>query len=141
MPKQGTLHYCTLCGQNTEKRAWSGYRTAYHCSTCYVFLCVRLYPGLRKSCFHAWHKSQKLHLRSMIKRANPSGAVSAPERAENGLVDAVMDVTGTVSPSEELFARRLRVRPRWPTFYIRHVVNRLQSPFNYTYDLYMKTTK
>lgn len=63
VPNQGrSAMYCALCGQNgnREGTGWRGHRTTYSCTLCSVPLCVRVYPGLRKSCWSLWHSQKEL---------------------------------------------------------------------------------
>lgn len=74
-PKQGIVHYCTLCGQHRGKNR--GHRTTYSCLLCGVPLCMRTYPGLRKSCWAIWHSAKVLQPRS-----TPAVSVSNAECGE-----------------------------------------------------------
>ena len=56
--QQAQAKYCSLCGNNTD--GWRGHRTTFKCSHCDVHLCVRTYPGLRKSCWDVWHSTKEL---------------------------------------------------------------------------------
>lgn len=61
IPKQGPLTWCALCGQNKDNDAkFRGHRSTYSCQLCSVFLCMRIYPGLRKSCWDVWHTKKEL---------------------------------------------------------------------------------
>ncbi|PXF43989.1 hypothetical protein BWQ96_06222 [Gracilariopsis chorda] len=53
LKKHKGQQYCALCGirgitENEE--GWRGHRTTYKCLQCDVYLCTRIYRGLRKSC-------------------------------------------------------------------------------------------
>jgi hypothetical protein len=66
--------YCALCGcsktqqahdtapnnSSAEKPNFRGRRSTFKCSLCHVHLCVRMYPGLRKSCWELFHFNRQL---------------------------------------------------------------------------------
>ena len=47
-----------LCGTSAAGRRLN--RTSFKCSACDVYLCVRTYPGQRKSCWSLWHEARRL---------------------------------------------------------------------------------
>lgn len=59
---QGKALYCCLCdnNHNSSNVLFRGHRSTYMCSLCNVHLCVRTYPGLRKSCWDMWHSCREL---------------------------------------------------------------------------------
>lgn len=68
VPKQGAYFYCALCGQHRDLKGpdgknWRGHRTVISCQICSVNLCVRIYKGLRKTCWAIWHSTKELTLR------------------------------------------------------------------------------
>lgn len=78
-PRQGKYQYCALCGQHRDLKGsngkvWRGHRTTYSCQLCSVNLCVRVYSGLRKSCWSVWHSTKELSLRH-----TPCPSRDAPE--------------------------------------------------------------
>jgi hypothetical protein len=66
--------YCALCGcsktqqahdtapnnSSAKKPSFRGRRSTFKCSLCHVHLCVRTYPGLRKSCWDLFHSNRQL---------------------------------------------------------------------------------
>jgi hypothetical protein len=71
-----TPQYCALCGCNNthpgsqsadesrdNARQYRGRRSTFKCSLCHVHLCVRTYPGLRKSCWDLFHSARMLTTR------------------------------------------------------------------------------
>jgi len=60
-PRQGKALYCALCGQNPPPKR--GHRSSYSCSLCGTTLCIRIHPGLRRSCWSLWHSNKELKLR------------------------------------------------------------------------------
>ena len=62
--QQREHRYCALCGGNGSDTGWRGHRSTFKCSHCDVHLCIRTYPGLRKSCWDVWHTARKLTPRS-----------------------------------------------------------------------------
>lgn len=54
----GVTVWCTLCGTSTSGQRM--HRFAFKCASCDVHLCVRTYPGQRKSCWSLWHEAQRL---------------------------------------------------------------------------------
>ena len=69
--------YCALCGINRKHSSapethagpvqalptFRGHRTSFKCDLCHVHLCIRIYPGLRKSCWELWHSKAQLEPR------------------------------------------------------------------------------
>ena len=58
MKQQKEQQYCSSCGVRGivgNEDTWRGHRSTYKCVHCAVHLCVRIYPGLRKSCSELWH--------------------------------------------------------------------------------------
>ena len=48
--------YCVLCMVNSfTKRECN-----YSCSICNITLCIKLFPGVQKTCFEAWHTMKDL---------------------------------------------------------------------------------
>jgi hypothetical protein len=75
IPNQTSIPlYCALCGGNkmpqshdpttnkssTETPNFRGCRSTFKCSLCQVHLCVRTYPGLRKSCWDLFYSNRQL---------------------------------------------------------------------------------
>jgi transposase-like protein len=63
--QQKEQKYCALCGNHPtpERGEYRGRRSSFKCSRCDVHLCIRIYPGLRKSCLSVWHSSKDLQPR------------------------------------------------------------------------------
>ncbi|PXF43106.1 hypothetical protein BWQ96_07140 [Gracilariopsis chorda] len=75
LKQQKGQQYCALCGirgitENEE--GWRGHRTTYKCLQCDVYLCTRIYRGLRKSCSEVWHSLRVLKPRSTAKPCSRS---------------------------------------------------------------------
>jgi hypothetical protein len=63
--QQKEQKYCALCGNHPtpEMGEYRGRRSSFKCSRCDVHLCIRIYPGLRKSFWSVWHSSKDLQPR------------------------------------------------------------------------------
>ncbi|PXF43292.1 hypothetical protein BWQ96_06931 [Gracilariopsis chorda] len=75
LKQQKGQQYCALCGVRgiTEnEEGWRGHRTTYKCLQCDVYLCTRIYRGLRKSCSKVWHSLRVLKPRSTAKPCSRS---------------------------------------------------------------------
>lgn len=88
LKQQVTQQYCALCGMHRtsgDSQVWRGHRTTYKCVQCDVHLCVRIYPGLRKSCTELWHSGTVLKPRSTPKPVSHTfTAISEHLPAEKG---------------------------------------------------------
>ena len=89
--------YCSLCGINRKTQvsgvnnavtspttpSFRGHRSSFKCNLCHVHLCVRTYPGLRKSCWELWHSKVSLEARDTpapkATRTHPSSSPGASD--------------------------------------------------------------
>lgn len=56
-----------------------GHRSTFKCASCSVHLCIRVYPGFRKSCWTIWHSARSLEPRIFPSiSSSPSQEASAP---------------------------------------------------------------
>ena len=85
MRQQREHRYCALCGLTgaSSNTGWRGHRSTFKCSHCDVHLCVRTYPGFRKSCWDVWHTAKKLTPRSTPQPSRSAGS-SDGERSQTG---------------------------------------------------------
>lgn len=129
--QQVKVKYCVLCGNNTG--AWRGHRSSFKCSHCDVHLCVRTYPGLRKSCWDVFHSCKTLHARvtarpESIAVSNPtqenrhSSQHAGPQSSQNGTVEDSGEQLNSQNRSSQQgvkelrqSARRQRSEPSTPT--------------------------
>lgn len=107
-PRQGHVHYCALCGQNTGAGSWRGHQTTYQCSHCATYLCVRKYQGFRKSCWDLWHSNKLLSLRNLPQPQGGARKENIADEETESRGDHEIKENLPAPPTEDPVAQRLR---------------------------------